>query len=37
VAVTVTEEILRRSALLRATPYNLSALLRFPEAVWPTV
>src|SRR5215204_4764014 len=33
-AAVVTNDILRRSALLRATLYNVSSLLRFPEAVW---
>jgi hypothetical protein len=32
-AALVTNDIFRRSALFRATPYNVSALLRFPEAV----
>jgi hypothetical protein len=36
-AATVTKDIFRRSALLRATLYNVSALLRFPEAVWLAV
>jgi hypothetical protein len=36
-AAAITNDILRRSALLRATPYNVSALIRFPESAWLAV
>jgi hypothetical protein len=33
-AALVTNDTFRRLALLRATPYNVSFLLRFPEFSW---